>query len=315
MRAVQFHAWGSAPTLDEVPDPVLVEGETLVRVEAAPIGHLDLTIASGSFGITPDLPHIGGTGCVGRVVASPDYAPGTRVLVRGAGIGTTRAGCWADLVAVPPTGLTTIEHDLPAEVAASFTLPTSTGCVAVHDVGRVCSGERVLVSGASGSVGSVATQLALRAGADVIAVVPHERHRDLVHERAEVLVGRGAQLAAALKDLEPVDLVVDTLGGDVLAPILKAVRPGGRAVLVGYTLGTELPLDLPNWLLTDVALLPVNMMRRSARTAELLPELVGLLRSGELHIEVETAPLEQAAQTLERMAAGEVRGRAVLVPQ
>ena len=72
MRAVRIHTFGAAPraTLDVVPDPAPASGETLVRVEAVAVAHLDLTVASGRFRIRPDLPYIGGVEGCGSVVES-----------------------------------------------------------------------------------------------------------------------------------------------------------------------------------------------------------------------------------------------------
>jgi D-arabinose 1-dehydrogenase-like Zn-dependent alcohol dehydrogenase len=72
-------------------------------------------------------------------------------------------------------------------------------------------------------------------------------------------------------------------------------------------------LDLPNWLLADVALLPVNMIRSERRARELMPGLVDRLASGELDVRVETVALDAAADALARMGQGRVRGRAVVL--
>ena len=91
------------------------------------------------------------------------------------------------------------------------------------------------MTGASGAVGSLVVQLALDAGAEVVTEAG-----------------------------EQVTLLVDTVGGSVLAAALPGVAPGGRAVLVGYTAGNTLALDIAHFLQRDVALLPLNMFRREA---------------------------------------------------
>ncbi|HEV7977647.1 quinone oxidoreductase family protein [Amycolatopsis sp.] len=315
MRAARLHSYGQAPIIDEIETPTPVGGQTLVRIDAAALGHLDMTVASGTFNVRPPLPHIGGTDGAGTVVESDTFEPGTKVLVRGGGIGLFKAGCWAEYLVAADKVFTPFDSALDPHVAATFFLPSTTGFVTVNDVAQVVPGERVVVSGASGAVGSMAAQFALLAGAsEVIGVVPREDQAALVPSGVRAVVGRGPELAAAL-GAEPVaEVLIDTLGGDALPPLLERVAPGGRAVLVGYTLGTELRIDLPNWLLSDVAVLPVNMMRRTERQAQLAPQLIDRLVAGEVSLAVQRFPLDDIADALRLMRDGKVTGRAVVVP-
>lgn len=315
MRAARLHSFGQDPVVEEIDTPTRTAGQTLVRIDAAALGHLDMTVASGKFNIKPALPHIGGTNAAATVVESDTFAPGSKVLVRGGGIGLTKNGCWAEYLAAADKVFTPYDSDLTPEVAATFFLPSTTGYVAVHDVADVRPGERVVVSGASGAVGSMAAQFALLAGAgEVIGVVPRPDQVALLPAGVRPVVGRGAELAKQLGDGQVAEVLIDTLGGDSLPPLLERVTPGGRAALIGYTLGTELTLDLPNWLLSDVQILPVNMIRKSARQAELAPELISKLVAGEIRLAVQHFPLEQIADALQLMREGKVAGRAVVLP-
>ncbi|RRQ27021.1 zinc-binding alcohol dehydrogenase family protein [Rhodococcus sp. Eu-32] len=315
MRAALLHTYGESPVVEDIDVPVREPGRSLVRVDAAALGHLDLTVASGTFGVKPTLPHIGGTDGSGTVVESDTLPIGSRVLVRGKGIGLFKNGCWADYVVVDDRALTPVNAELDPAVAATFFLPSTTGYVSVNDVARVAPGERVVVSGASGAVGAMAAQFALLAGAaEVIGVVPREDQVELVPAGVRPVVGRGDTLLEALGSEPVADVLIDTLGGDVLAPLLRAVVPGGRAALIGYTLGTELTVDLPNWLLSDVSLLPVNMMRKTDRQAELAPVMIDRLLSGDLVLTVQRFDLEDIADALIALREGKVAGRAVVVP-
>lgn len=315
MRAARLHEFGQSPTIDDVDIPVRDTGQSLLKVEAAALGHLDVSVASGTFDIKPTLPHIGGSNAAAIVLESDSIAAGTRVLVRGGGIGLFENGCWAEFVVVPDKALTPVDSRLSPSVAATFSLPTSTGYVAVNDVAQVKPGERVIVSGASGSVGSMAAQFALLAGAsEVIGVVPRADQIGLLPTGVRPIVGRGEELAAALGQEPIANVLVDTLGGDVVSQLIPRVFPGGRAVLIGYTLGESLTLDLPNWLLSDVKILPVNMMRQNARTAKLIPGIVERLVAGELTLATQEFPLEDIAAALRLMQGGMLTGRAVVVP-
>ncbi|MFC9837741.1 zinc-binding alcohol dehydrogenase family protein [Rhodococcus sp. NPDC127530] len=315
MRAARLHQFGQSPVIDEIDIPSREPGQSLVKIDAAALGHLDITIASGTFDIRPQLPHTGGTHGSATVVDSDTIAPGTRVLVRGDGVGLFRNGCWAEYLVTSDKALTPYDPNLSPAVAATFSLPTATGYVAVHDIARVVQGERVIVSGASGAVGSMAAQFALLArAAEVIGVVPRADQTALLPDGVRPVVGRGDDVAAALGTEPVAEVLIDTLGGDVLPQLLQRVTPGGRAVLIGYTLGRTLTLDLPNWLLSDVQLLPLNMMRKTARQAELAPEMIRRLAAGELTLAIQEFALDDIASGLQLMQEGKLTGRAVLVP-
>jgi NADPH2:quinone reductase len=323
MRAARIHGWGEAPAVEEVPAPVAGEGEALVRVEAAAVSHLDVTVAGGDFGIKPSLPYVGGVEGCGVVVTSERFAPGTRVILRGGGIGLMRDGTWAELVVTKDKTLTELPEGLAPEVGATFFQPTTTAHTALHGVGRlggwladVPSGgdEHVVVAGAAGAVGSMVTQLALLVGAKVTALVADESQVGRVADGATVVVAGDDAAVAALAADRSATLLVDTLGGSDLPSRARWVRPGGRAVSIGYVAGDDVRLGLSNWLLDDVALLPVNMIRREREARALLPELAAMLVAGELTLDYEPFALDDLGRALELLRTGRVRGRAVVRP-
>jgi NADPH:quinone reductase len=153
-------------------------------------------------------------------------------------------------------------------------------------------------------VGSIAVQLARALGAQVLAVIGGERGN-------RVLPGVET---VRLEDLKPeAHLLVDTVGGDVLPQALRGIAPGGRAVLVGYTAGTELRVGLPQLMLGDVALLPLNMVRREAAARQLAPELLARLADGRLQFAFEELPFAEGATLLPSLDTRRGVGRPVLV--
>jgi NADPH2:quinone reductase len=293
-------------------------------VEAAAVAHLDLTVASGNFHLKPQLPYVGGVEGCGTVVSSDLYEPGTRVMLRGAGLGLVRSGTWAELVATPTRSVSPLPADLSAELGATYFVPTSTAYVALHDVARLgdwaadgaqaASDELVVVAGAAGAVGSMVVQLALRAGCSVIGVVADEWQAGQLPVGVEAVLLENAARRSELERERPATLLVDTLGGPGLLSRSRWVRPGGRAVAVGYVAGTDLAIDLPNWLLDDVALLPVNMIRREAEARRHSGMLGELLAAGELELKVERFAMDEASRALELLSTGGLRGRAVIMP-
>ncbi|MET7330905.1 zinc-binding dehydrogenase [Nonomuraea sp. NPDC005650] len=311
-RAARFHGWGASPVVEDVPEPVHEPGRVLVEVKAAALSHLDLTVATGSFAMKPALPYVGGVEASGVVLAADDLPAGTQVLLRGGGLGLLRDGCWTERVSVSPKAVSPLAAPLPHEVAASFFVPATTAYVALHDVARLEPGEEVVVAGAAGAVGAMVAQQARLAGATVTGLVGRADQLDRVPEGVRAVAADDAAALAELASARSASLLVDTLGGAGLVERTRWVRPGGRAVVIGYVLGASVTVDLPSWLLDDVALLPVNMVRHERRAREVAPSLVARLASGELGVEVERFDLSEIAEALEALRAGRVRGRAVV---
>jgi NADPH2:quinone reductase len=324
MQAARIHEWGTAPVVDEIPRPEAAEGETLVRVEAAAVGHLDRTVAGGDFGMKPQLPYVGGVEGCGTVVASASVSEGSRVMVRGGGLGLMRDGTWAQFVRVPDANLVVLPEGMSPQLGATYFVPLTTAAAALRSIGRLggwgvpdvsaAADEVVVVGGAAGAVGSMVAQLALRERARVLGLVLDQEQAERLPEGVEALLATDTERLAALATERPATLLVDTLGGERLNERMGWVRPGGRAVLIGYVTGVETKLDLPNWLLQDVALLPTNMIRRNREARGFAEELAPLLVSGELVLDVEEFGFEDAARALELLGAGRLRGRAVLRP-
>jgi NADPH:quinone reductase len=288
MKAVRVHAWNEPPRLEELPEPQRGPGHTLVRMQAATVGHIDRTVWSGAFLRHPPLPYVPGVEAAGVVVAGERFAPGRRVWMRGAGLGIARDGTWRELIEVPDEALGALPDGVSFALGSAFFSPCTSAWVALHEVGRLQPGERVLVSGASGAVGSIAMQLAREAGADVRAFD----------------ASREAQPEA--------DLLLDMVGGAVLPLALRGVKPGGRAVLVGYAGGTTTRIDLPELLQRDIALLPLNILRREASARAAAPQLLQRIADGRLQLAVREFPLAQAHEALQWIATRGHGGRAVL---
>ncbi|MEY4711342.1 MAG: hypothetical protein RIS88_792 [Pseudomonadota bacterium] len=302
MKALRVHAWGEAPRLEDIPEPPPpAPGRSLVRMHAASIGHIDHTIWGGRFDLHPPLPYVPGTEAAGVVLAGQRFTPGTRVWLRGAGLGTRRDGAWREVIDTPDEAMGELPADVPFALGASFFSPCTAAWCALHDLGRWQTGERILVTGASGAVGSIVLQLASELGAQAVAVM------------APGGTPPAGVECVPLDSLQPeAGLLIDCVGGEVLAQALRGIAPGGRAVLVGYTAGTHPPLSLPHLMLGDVALLPLNMMRREAAARALAPHLLSRLADGHLRLAVEGYPLADGVRLLPNLPSRRGRGRPAL---
>jgi NADPH2:quinone reductase len=310
MAALRIHEFGAPPRSDRVPLPEAGPGEVLVRLAATVVSHHDLTIAGGTFAVRPPLPYIPGLeGCghvarIGTGVDPDTFAIGAAIRVYAGGMGATRPGTWAEYVVAPERAVTPVSQTLDPAVAAACGSVALTAWTAAIDLGALQPGERLGVTGASGAVGSLVVQLA--ALHDVKSVVAWVRSA----ERARLLPS-GVELVAVDAEVEPVDLLVDTVGGPGLAKRLGVVRPGGRAVLVGYTAGEQVCFSLPNLMAADVSLLPLNMMRRRPPRG-LESSLVDDFAKGRLHVAIEAVQPHDVVEAIARLRSGAVSGRVVL---
>ncbi|MET9382092.1 zinc-binding alcohol dehydrogenase family protein [Streptomyces sp. NPDC002928] len=309
MLVARLHHWNTTPTLEEVTPPAPASAdEVTVAVEAAAVTHLDLTLMSGTFAYRPELPFTPGTAGIGTVASGDTALLGRRVLVRGAGIGLERPGTWAEQVTAPRAAVRTIPDHADAALAATCYSPMTTGWAAVDTVGHIVKGERVLVTGASGAVGSIAVQLAAQAGAHVLALVRDEAKAAAVPAAAhEILIGQGPDTLARAADSGGIDILLDTVGGDTLPTFLTAMRPGGRAVLIGYVAGKTLSIDLPSLLARDVTLLPMNMVRRHVPD-EVFHRLLNDLTDRRLILNTTTYPFGHLPAAVEARHQGTVAG-------
>lgn len=291
MRAMCVHGWNEPPRLQHLPEPTRSPGRTLVRMAAATVGHIDRTVWGGQFMNPPALPYVPGVEAAGIVLESDSFSPGERVWLRGAGLGTRGDGTWREVIDAPDAAIGRLPDGVPMNLGSAFFSPCTSAWVALHEVARVRAGERVLVTGASGAVGSLAMQLARDAGAQAIAL-----------QADDPPSGSKA------------DVLIDTVGGAVLSAALQRIEPGGRAVLVGYTAGNEIAIDIARFLQRDVSLLPLNMFRRDTAGRAAAPELLARLADGRLHLQVTEFAMADAALAMQWITQRGHRGRAVLVP-
>jgi len=292
MKAVRIYGFNEVPVLEEVQDPVPRPGHTIVRMQAATVGHIDRTVWRGSFVKHPPFPYTPGVEGAGIVIASQQFAVGQRVWLRGSGLGTHVNGTWCEQIDAPDGALGPLPDQVAMSLGAAFFSPTTSAWVALNEVARMQVGEQVLVTGATGAVGSLVMQLVKNAGGVASALDP----------------------LAQMPPPESVDLLIDTVGGSVLSTALPCIRPGGRAVLIGYTAGLSVQLDIAHFLQRDVALLPLNMFRRENSGRAAAPALLEQLADGRLHLDVQSFALVNAIGALEWIAQRGHRGRAVLTP-
>lgn len=248
MRAWLIETLGTQPTLREVPMPTPAKGQVLVRIHAAGLNFADLLMAKGSYQEKPPLPFIPGLECAGEVVALGPETTGPAIGTRVACFAGT--GGLAEYGAFPVETLTPLPDATPYDVAAGFQIAYGTSHLALDHLARLQRGETLLVLGAAGGVGLTAVEIGARMGAHVIACARGAEKLEIARKAgaAETLDSDTPDLKAALKALGGVDVVYDPVGGPAFDAALRATRPQGRLLTIGFASG-EVPQIAANLLL------------------------------------------------------------------
>ncbi|RIR46560.1 NADP-dependent oxidoreductase [Mycobacteroides abscessus] len=307
-QAIVATSYGGADVLEfrDITTPGPGPGQVLINVKAAGVNPIDWKLYSGAFGTDPDkLPMRLGleiSGTIAAVGAGVDgLVPGDDVIAAGQiGGYATRVIVAADQVFKKPASLSFDE-------AAGFLL---TGQTAVHllEATNVTEGDTVLIHGAAGGVGLLATQLAKARGATVIATASAARH-DQLRGYGALPVEYGPGLQERVSAIGPVDAALDLVGTDEAADVsLALVADKGRiATIAGFGRAAS---DGFKALGGGPGADPGTEIRLAAR-----PELIRLAGNGELKVTVDrTYPLSEARQAHEYGQTGHARGKIILLP-
>jgi alcohol dehydrogenase len=268
MRAVVFRDHGPVSNLavEEFPEPVAGPNDVVLRVRATSINGFDPMIVAGTTGLKTPLPMIpcgdiaGEIEALGASVDPGEWRLGDRVcphpFVVGEGMtGETRLGAACERVRIPAANLLAIPDGVSFEQAASLPIAYGTAYRMIHTRGRVREGEKVLILGATGGVGTGCVQLAKAAGAEVIATGSAPWKLDALREIGadHVIDTSKEDFVEAVRERfgKPrmlggggVDVVVNYIGGETWAQSLRCLRAQGRMLTCGATAGFEPPTDI-----------------------------------------------------------------------
>ncbi|HYR63561.1 MAG TPA: NADP-dependent oxidoreductase [Actinomycetota bacterium] len=305
MRAAYIEEIGGPDKLivGDLPTPGVGSGQMLVRTNAAGVGPWDWKMMGGTFG-TPSLPFIPGLEVAGVIEqAGPDlgFQAGDEVI---ASTGFT-AGGFAQYVAVDPGAAALKPGGLSFEEAVALVVGGATAYEGLADRINLQPGETVLITAASGGVGTMAVQIAAALGARVLGVAS-ARNLDYVRrlgasdafDYAEP--GWSEEVLAVVPG--GVDALFDAAGGATAQEALRGVRAGGRGAFIGYP---PPEIDPATGITADFFSASVNRQRLEAITA--------LVAGGQLRVELaQVFPLEEARAALEAVQGGHTRGKVAL---
>jgi NADPH:quinone reductase len=299
--------------VEEHPQPEPGAGEVLVRVRAAGINGADLLQRRGRYpappGSPPDIPGLELAGEVAmRGAGAERFAAGDRVM------GIVGGGGQAELAVVHERQLMPIPENVGLPDAGGLPEVFTTAHDALFTQAALRPGERLLVHGAAGGVGTAAVQLGHAIGARVTATV---RNADLRAAVAEI----GADAVVdpdGFEEQGPFDVVLELVGAPNLAPNVKALATGGRIVVIGIGAGAKAELNLAllmakrgRIMASTLRARPLEQKAATARAIE--REVLALFERGVLRVPVaETLALDDVAQAYDRFAAGGKLGKIIV---
>ena len=298
----------------ERPDPRPGRGELLVRAAAAGINGADLHQVRGPYpappGSPPDIP---GLELAGEVAAvGPDvfrFGPGDRVMA------VVGGGGQAELAVVHERAAMPVPDELGWPEAGGFPEVVTTAHDALFTQAGLGLGDRLLVHGAAGGVGTAAVQLGAAAGARVVAGVRNPGHHQAVAELGAAVVAGPAEVF----EHGPFDVILELVGAPNFPANLDALTTGGRLLVIGVGAGAAVDLDLRKLMARRTRVLGSHLRSRpleekadAARRVE--HQALPLVADGRLRIPVAaTFPLEAAQEAYDRFTAGGKLGKLVLV--
>jgi NADPH2:quinone reductase len=299
----------------EQPDPIAGAGELLVHVRAAGLNGADILQRKGAYPPPPGYPEdIPGLEFAGEVVAIGEgvrrFAPGERVMT------ITGGGGQAELAVVHEAVAMSVPDSVEWPAAGGFPEVFLTAHDAVFSQGDLRPGERLLINGAAGGVGTAAIQLAKRAGAQVVASVRDES----VHDSVRGLGADEVILPGAVSEHGPYDVVLELVGGPNLETDVYSLATGGRIVVIGVGGGFKAEINLLA-LMGKRATLRGSTLRarpleeKAMATRAVEREVLPGLADGSLIVPlIDTFPLTEVAAAYDRFTAGAKFGKIVLLP-
>jgi NADPH:quinone reductase-like Zn-dependent oxidoreductase len=298
----------------ERPDPTPDRGELLVRVRSAGLNGADILQRAGLYppppGVAADIPGLELAGVVEAVGAGVTrFVAGDAVMAIVSGAGQAELAIVHERVAMP------VPRALDWPQAGGFPETFTTAHDALFTQCGLGSGERVLINGAAGGVGISALQLAVAAGAIVVASVRNQRLRARVESFGAEVID-----PAQTGENGPYDVVLELVGAPNLATDLEALAIGGRIAVIGVSAGTRAEIDLRALMGrrgrihgSTLRARPLEEKADAARRVE--RHVLPLVEAFKLTVPIEaTYPLEDAAAAYDRFTGGGKLGKIVLLP-
>lgn len=302
-------------------DDRLPEGEVTVAVEYSTLNYKDALCLRADGGLVRNYPHVPGIDFAGGVVSSDDprYRAGDQVLLTGWRVGEARWGGFAQqarvkadwLVPLPP-GLTTRQ----AMAVGTAGFAAMLAILALEDHGLQPDQGEVLVTGAAGGVGSIATAILAKLGFEVAAVTGRPTMADYLHSLGAARIVERGEIDTVIKrplESETWAGCIDAVGGEMLARLLGQMKYGASVAAVGLAGGAALPASVIPFLLRGINLLGIDsVMQPLERRREAWGRIARDLPLAQLEEMTREVPLAEVPGLAAQILRGEIKGRLVI---
>jgi len=311
---------GTKAELTQFDEADLMEGDVTVRVSHSTLNYKDGLALTGKAPVVRRFPMIPGIDLAGTVETSthPDFKPGDAVLLNGWGTGETHLGAFAEKSRVKGDWLVPLPEGLSAAEAMAIGTAGYTAmlCVmALERHGITPARGPMVVTGAAGGVGSVATTLLARLGYHVIASTGRPQETDYLKSLGAAEIIDRAELSGPARPLGKERWAggIDSVGSHTLANVLSMTRYGGAVAACGLAQGMDLPTSVAPFILRGVSLLGVDsVMAPKTLRLEAWSRLARDLDRQALTRITSTIPLEGVIEAGSALLEGRIRGRVVV---
>jgi acrylyl-CoA reductase (NADPH) len=320
--ALRLHAVdGETPErrVEQIGIDQLSPGEVVVRVAYSSINYKDALASRGLNSIIRSYPRITGIDFTGTVHSSADarFSAGDEVVVHGFGIGVDHDGGHAQFARVPGDWVMPLPRGLDLFDAAAIGVAGYTAALSLHLMelnGLVPGRGKVLVTGATGGVGSIAIDMLARRGYAVVAMSGKTAERDYLADiGASEVIGR-VDLSGTPKPLEKAQWAgaIDSVGGATLAWLTRTMQPEGVIAAFGNAGGAELATTVLPFILRGVRLIGIVANSPMALRQQVWAKIAGEYRPAHLKTITRVIDLSELPMNLDLTLAGEQRGRIVI---
>ncbi|HEY5738830.1 MAG TPA: NADPH:quinone oxidoreductase family protein, partial [Gammaproteobacteria bacterium] len=304
--------------MGRMPDPECGPGEVEIMVKACGVNFADLLLISGRYQLRPAQPFVPGMEAAGRVTRVGEGVDGISTGDKVAAY--VKHGGYADRVVAPMTQVAVLPESISSTAAAAFPVSYASAELAFERA-SLAAGEVVLIGGAAGAIGTACVELARQRGATVIACVGDREKEELARAcgAQHVVSSHSRNLGQDLQAVAPdgIDVIIDPVGGNFFEDSLRALRFGGRLVVLGFASGKISSLRLNHLLVKHQSVIGssfgLSCIREPAAVAARWPKLVALLEQGQIKPRVgRTLPFTELPKALNLLKERRVAGRIVL---
>lgn len=316
MRIVEVHNFGQPEVLQifERDIPAAGPGSVVVQLRAIGINPVETYIRAGTYPALPELPYIPGGNGAGIVHAlgkgTQGFNIGQRVYI------ASNHGTYAEYCCLPQEDVYPLPQNASFEQGAAIGTPAATAYRALFIRGQGKPGEKVLIHGASGSVGQAAVQLGLAAGMQITGTAGTEEGRELIAQYGAVALPHGEAPTVRLRKpgLKGFDLILEMLANKNLETDLALLAPGGRVVIIGSR--GRIEIDPRATMAKETDIRGLAMANSSPQELKLTHRaLYEAMEKGSLQVEISKAfPLELAAEAHHLVMETGNCGKIILLP-